>query len=162
MVSQPLGRIGRVPMPNAVRVRLALATLFGVFLIPVLLSSLRGLTHVVSCRQEVTQPFEVVFDTNNEPLLTSSAVVQASDPVCSSLRADLSVASEGPNRLAVTVPITNSGEGAWRGTVRLRVGNTIIPIQIGLVPAGTTKSETIVLRLPEGATGFDGSLLIGP
>lgn len=149
-------------MPDSFRVRLALAVLFGVFLIPVLLSSLRGLTHVVSCQQAVAQPFEVVFDADNEPLLTSSAVVEASDPVCSSLRSDLSVASRGPNRLAVTVPITNDGEAAWRGTVSLRVGNTHIPIQIGLIPPGTTKSETIVLRLPEGATGFDGSLLIGP
>jgi hypothetical protein len=150
-------------MPSSLRIRLALATLFGVFLIPVLLSSLRGLTHLVSCRQEVAQPFEVVFEGDSDPLLTSSALVEAgSDPVCSSLRADLSVASVGPNRLAITVSITNQGEGAWRGTVSLRVGNTLIPIQIGLIPAGATRSETIVLKLPEGATGFDGSLLIGP
>jgi hypothetical protein len=46
--------------------------------------------------------------------------------------------------------------------VRLQVGNTVIPFQIGLVPAGETRSETIVLRLPAGTTGFSGSLLIGP
>lgn len=150
-------------MPATLRVRLALATLFGIFLIPVMLSSLRGLTHVVSCRQEVAQPFEVEYGVGDEPLLTSSAIVSAaSDPVCSSLSADLSVSSEGRNRLAVTIPISNRGEGDWRGTVSLRVGDTLIPIQIGLVPAGTTRSETVLLRLPDGATGFDGLLLIGP
>jgi hypothetical protein len=145
------------------RVRLALVALFGVFLIPVMLSSLRGLTHVVSCRQEVAHPFEVEFGEDEEPLLISSAVTSANaDPVCSSLSADLEVRGSGPNRLEVTIPISNQGTGDWRGTVSLRVGGTLIPIQIGLVRAGTTKSETIVLRLPDGATGFEGSLLIGP
>jgi hypothetical protein len=75
---------------------------------------------------------------------------------------DVSVSARGPNEIAVTVPITNEGLTAWRGTVRLRVGRTVIPFQIGLVPAGETRSETIVLRLPDGTTGFSGSLLIGP
>ncbi|HEY7563345.1 MAG TPA: hypothetical protein VIA81_00295 [Acidimicrobiia bacterium] len=150
-------------MPFDLRVRLALVALFGVFLIPVMLSSLRGLTHVVSCRQEVAHPFEVEFGSGEEPLLVSSAVIsETTDPVCSSLAADLEVRSTGQNRLELTIPIANRGTGDWRGTVSLRVGGTLIPIQIGLVPAGTTKSETIVLRLPDGTTGFEGSLLIGP
>lgn len=137
--------------------------LFGVFLIPVGLSSLRGLTHVVSCREEVARPFEVAFGQADAPILTGSAVVVAGqESLCGGLDADLSVTARGPNQIAVTIPITNHGDRDWRGTVTLRVGTTSIPIQIGLIPAGATRSETVVLRLPDGTTGFSGQLLIGP
>jgi hypothetical protein len=138
------------------------AVLFGVFLIPVMLSSLRGLTHVVSCTDEVEQPFQVQF-TNGDAVLTGSAVVVAeAEETCGQLTAEMSVRADGANRLAVTIPITNRGEGAWRGTVRLEVGSTVIPVAIGLVPAGETRSETVILRLPDGVSNFHGSLLIGP
>jgi hypothetical protein len=150
-------------VPALLRPRVALAVLFGVFLIPVLLSSLRGLTHVVSCRGEVEQPFTVTFGPDGEPLLTGSAMVEGGEGrMCDWLVSELAVETAGPHRLEVTIPITNNGAGAWRGTVQLRVGTTVIPIGIGLVPAGTTKSETVILRLPEGVSSFDGSLLVGP
>lgn len=154
----------RVPVPALLRPRLAVLVLFGVFLIPVVLSSLRGLTHVVSCTREIARPFEVAVGDEERPVITGSAVVEAgAEQQCGgALNVDVSVSARGPNEIAVTVPITNEGPTAWRGTVRLRVGNTVIPFQIGLVAAGETRSETIVLRLPEGTTGFSGSLLIGP
>lgn len=153
-----------VPVPALLRPRLAVFVLFGVFLIPVAFSSLRGLTHVVTCTSEIARPFEVAVGTEDRPVITGSAVVEAgaTEPCGGALEVDVSVAARGPNEIAVTVPITNEGTAPWRGTVRLRVGNTVIPFQIGLVPAGETRSETIVLRLPDGTTGFSGSLLIGP
>jgi hypothetical protein len=122
------------------------------------------LTHVVSCTREIDRPFEVEVGDEERPVITGSAVVEAGevDPCGGSLLVDVSVSASGPNEIEVTVPIRNDGESAWRGTVRLRVGDTVIPFQIGLVPAGESRSETIVLRLPEGTTGFSGSLLIGP
>ena len=154
----------RGPVPALLRPRLAVLVLFGVFLIPVFLSTLRGLTHVVSCTREIARPFEVAVGDEERPVITGSAVVEAgAEQQCGgALNVDVSVSARGPNEIAVTVPITNEGVTPWRGTVRLRVGNTVIPFQIGLVAAGETKSETIVLRLPEGTTGFSGSLLIGP
>ncbi|HJU81766.1 MAG TPA: hypothetical protein VJ796_08445 [Acidimicrobiia bacterium] len=150
-------------MPPLLRLRLAMALLLGVFLIPVGLSSLRGLTHVVSCQGAIAQPFEVRFGEDGTPLLTGSRVVEAGDdPVCANLNTDLSMRDAGPNRLEVTVPIENRGTDPWRGTVSLVVGGVFIPVEIGLVPPGETRSETIVLRLPEGLTQFDGELLIGP
>jgi hypothetical protein len=141
---------------------LAVAVLFGVFLIPVVLSSMRGLTHVVSCASEVERPFAVEF-TEGEATLTGSAVVVAGgESLCGQLTAEMSARADGPNRLAVTIPITNQGEGAWRGTVQMQVGATTIPVAIGLVPAGETRTQTVVLRLPEGVSSFQGSLLIGP
>jgi len=154
----------RSPVPALLRPRLAVFILFGVFLIPVVLSSLRGLTHVVSCTREIARPFEVAVGDGERPVITGSAVVEAgaAQQCGGTLDVDVSVSARGPNEIAVTVPITNKGLTPWRGTVRLRVGNTVIPFQIGLVPAGETRSETIVLRLPDGTTGFSGSLLIGP
>ena len=140
-----------------------MALLLGVLMIPVVLSSLRGLTHVVSCQEAIAQPFEVSFGSEGTPLLTGSRLVEAgSDPVCANLRTDISMREAGPNRLEVTVPIENRGANPWRGTVSLVVGGVFIPVQVGLVPPGETRSETIVLRLPEGVTEFDGELLIGP
>ncbi len=137
--------------------------LLGVFLIPIVLSSLRGLTHVVSCEAAIAQPFEVRFGSDGTPILTGSRLVEAgADPVCMNLRTDLSMREAGPNRLEVTVPIENRGGDPWQGTVSLEVGGVLIPVQIGLVPPGQTRSETIVLRLPEGVTELDGELLIGP
>jgi hypothetical protein len=142
---------------------MALVVLFGVFLIPIGMSSLRGLTHVVSCSDEVAHLFDVDFAEDGSATLTGSTQVQAdTDPVCGALASDLAVKADGPNRLQVTVPIENRGTDAWRGTVSLEVGGTTIPIRIGLVPPGETRSETIVLRLPDGVTGFAGRLLIGP
>ena len=151
-------------MPALLRTRVVLLALFGVFLIPVVLSTVRGLTHVVSCTREIARPFEVAVGDDDRPVLAGSAVVEAGEaPQCGgALKANVEVSAKGPNEIAVTVPITNAGEAAWRGTVSLRVGNTVIPFHVGLVPAGETRSETIVLRLPDGTTGFTGSLLLGP
>jgi hypothetical protein len=157
------GPYHRSVVPLLLRIRLAMALLLGVFLIPVGLSSLRGLTHVVSCQGAIAQPFEVRFGEDGTPLLTGSRLIEAgSDPVCANLRTNLSMRDAGPNRLEVTVPIENRGTDPWRGTVSLVVSGVFIPVQIGLVPPGETRSETLVLRLPEGVTQFDGELLIGP
>lgn len=149
-------------VPALLRSRLAVVVLFGIFLIPVILSSLRGLTHVVSCSSEVERPFQVEF-VDGEAILTGSAVVVAGEEkVCGQLDTAMSVRAEGPNRVAVTIPISNQGAGAWRGTVQLTVGNTVVPVEFGLVPAGESRMETVILRLPEGISLFQGSLLIGP
>jgi hypothetical protein len=150
-------------MPALLRWRMAVAVMFGIFLIPVGLASLRGLTHVLVCQEQVEQPFEVIFEPGEGPILTGSTVVRPdSGLLCDALTADLSVVAPEPNRIDVTIPITNSSSSPWRGTVQLVVGNTQIPVSIGLLRAGETHSETLRLRLPDGTTAFDGSILIGP
>jgi hypothetical protein len=150
-------------VPLLLRLRLALAALFGILLIPIALSSMRGLTHIVSCSREISKPFTVMFDSEGAPTLTGSSVIEAgTDPVCRLLSSEISIRTVGPNRLEVTVPIANGGDDPWQGTVALQVGSVEVPVRIGLVPAGQTRSETLVLNLPEGVTGFSGELLIGP
>ncbi|MGH2809124.1 MAG: hypothetical protein ACRDKT_17810, partial [Actinomycetota bacterium] len=59
-------------MPPILRSRLALVALMGAFLIPIGMSSLRGLTHVLSCKQEARQPFTVIVSPVGEPEVLSS------------------------------------------------------------------------------------------
>jgi hypothetical protein len=137
--------------------------LFGVFLIPIGLSSMRGLTHVLTCSEEIRKPFEVTFDESGSPLLTGSSQVEAgSEERCGAVRADVSMRSAGANQIEVTIPITNDGTEPWQGTVSLQVGDVEIPVRIGLVPPGETRSEDLLLNLPQGVTGFSGELLLGP
>ena len=49
-------------MPSILKSRIAIVALLAVFLIPVGTSSLRGLTHVLTCEAEVEKPFSVIFE----------------------------------------------------------------------------------------------------
>lgn len=141
---------------------MAAVVLVAIFLIPLGLLNLRGLTHVVSCEDQVRQPFQVVFSAG-QPVLTGSTVVEPDDgPLCGVLDAGLSVSSPGPNRLDITVPIDNLSDQDWRGTIELAVGETKVPVPIGLVPAQGSRTEVVQLHLPDGTTQVDGLLLIGP
>jgi hypothetical protein len=140
-----------------------MVTLLGLVLIPAGLTSLRGLTHVLTCSENVEQPFEVVFLEGEGPILTGSTQVRPNQGLlCGALSASVSVSSSEANRLDLTIPISNLSNAPWRGTVRLKVAETRVQVPIGVVPAGETRSETIHLRLPDGVTTLDGSLLIGP
>ena len=143
--------------------RIAFATLFAVFLIPIALSSLRGLSHTITCREPVETPFQVLLFPDAPPIVTGSAVV---DPdggsLCGGLGLDLSVGVLPDGRVEVEIPLDNPTSADWFGTVQLEVAGTRVPVDLGKVEAGGTRIERVALRLPEGTTEFDGSLLVGP
>ena len=60
------------------------------------------------------------------------------------------------------VPITNRSDLEWHGTVKLELEATSLPVRIGSIPPGDTRSDEVTLRLPPGTHELDGSLLIGP
>ena len=67
------------------------------------------------------------------------------------------------DRADLTLAITNGSDYGWRGSVRLDLGGTTIPVDIGHVGPGETASETFEVRLDSGRTyEVAGSLLIGP
>ena len=141
--------------------------MLGAFLIPVGTSSLRGLTHVLACEEQAKAPFTVVFEEGQPPtFLSATGRITAEEPtstrICGDLTLNLSVAEASPGKVAVHVPITNNGEFEWRGTVALKAGNTTVPINIGSIKPGVTEKEVVEVRLEEGTTQLDGSLLIGP
>jgi hypothetical protein len=151
-------------MPPALRSRIALVVLLGAFLIPIATSSLRGLTHVLTCRDQTAIPFTIQTPEVGDPLILSSRAISRDAPegVCGGLVFDMGVGPAGPGRVELRLPITNKTKFDWKGTVRLRVGNTVVPVDIGEIKAGRTAVDTVQVKVSPGVLQVDGSLLIGP
>ncbi len=150
-------------MPPILRSRLALLALLGAFLIPIGMSSLRGLTHILTCKEEARQPFTVVV-TDGRPEVLSSVRIGRDDTgrLCGGLTLETQARPGTGGNIMLVLPITNHTENPWRGTVSVRIGKTTIPVDIGEVPAGETRQDSIDLELEKGTTELSGSLLIGP
>jgi hypothetical protein len=157
-------------MPSALRAQVALIALFGVLLIPIGTSSLRGLTHILTCQEAAAAPFTIQVPEDGPPSIQSSITIER-DPdgsipdtsVCGGLTLDVLIGSETEDRANVTLSITNGSEYGWRGSVQLQLDEIDIPIDIGEIGSGETASDEFELRLDEGSTyEIQGDLLIGP
>ena len=151
-------------MPPIMRSRLALLLLLGAFLIPVGMSSLRGLTHILTCKEAAKQPFTVVVN-DGRPEVLSSIRIGREDTgrLCGGLALETKARAGEEGAIKLVLPITNHTEHPWRGTVSVVIGDTTIPVDIGEVPAGETRQDSIDLELEEGSTTeLNGTLLIGP
>ena len=150
-------------MPSILRSRLALLALLGAFLIPIGMSSLRGLTHVLTCREETKQPFTVVI-TDGRPEVLSSIRIGRRDTgrLCGGLSLETQARAGDDDEITLVLPITNHTDDPWRGTVSVVIGSTTIPVDIGEIPAGETRQDSISVNLDQGTTEVSGSLLIGP
>ena len=157
-------------MPSALRAQVALIGLLAVLLIPIGTSSLRGLTHILTCRDRSATPFSVDVPERGPPTISSSVVIErepsgeiASHEICGGLTLDLIMGSRREHRTDVTLVIKNNSEFGWRGSVQLQLGDTPIPIDIGGIAAGGTATDDFELRLDSGRRyEIEGSLLIGP
>ena len=141
----------------------------GAFLIPIGMSSLRGLTHVLVCEKEVKQPFTMVVTASGEPqILSSTRLARAPEAapngrgICGGLLIEPRARSEGRGRIAFTLPVRNLTDHIWRGTIAVRLGSIQIPVDVGEVGPGETGSDTILLNLDPGEHKVDGSLFVGP
>jgi len=155
------GDTGRVPV--LLKTRLAAVALIGIFLIPIGGSALRGMSHVLTCSEQVAKPFQVMV-VDNFPIVTGASTLAPSEDrtLCGGLVVDMAVVVVEEGSLGLTVAIANTSVNDWFGTVQLSVGGTRIPVDLGKVEAGQEAERTIPLRVPEGTVEFDGSLLIGP
>jgi hypothetical protein len=151
-------------MPSALRSRIALVVLLGTFLIPLGTSSLRGLTHLLTCREAARVPFTLVVPEDGPPVITSSNVITRDEEVgvCGGLVLDLGVGPSTPGKVRLRLPITNHTDFDWRGTVRLDLGGTVVPVDIGEIKSGQTAVDTVTVKVDPGELQVDGSLLIGP
>jgi hypothetical protein len=154
----------QVPLPPILRSRLALLGLLGIFLIPLGLSSLDGLTHVTTCRAATKAPFTLQVPDRGEPLVTSAATLtpDQANGLCGGLSLDIAVGTDRPGRVRVTMPITNHTEHTWRGSVKLVVGGVTLPVGIGEIEPGETEADSISVKVDPGLHEITGSLLIGP
>ena len=153
-------------MPSILRSRIALVSMLGAFLIPIGMSSLRGLTHVLTCEQEAKTPFSIIILEDGEPTMTSSTRITREEPqdtqVCEGLTLNVSVEAIDEERIGIQVPITNTSAYPWRGTVRLQLNKLSIPVDIGEIAAGATETDTVEVSPPRGTSELNGALLIGP
>lgn len=154
-------------MPAALRSRLAFIALLGAFLIPLGLSSLRGLGHVLTCDQSAETPFTIEIDELGRAQIQSSTKIDQSTlhGLCGGLFLDMRAAGEGQGKVRFAVAIRNQTEFPWRGTVKLSVRGgavTTLPLGIGEIGPGGTGQDTVEFTLPPGSHELDGSLLIGP
>jgi len=143
---------------------MALIALLGAFLIPILLSSLQGLTHVLTCQQATNVPFTVQLPEHGQPTISSSSVITRgqANGLCGGLRLDMRVGQESANKVKIILPVANGTKNDWQGSVKLKLGGTTVPVRIGGIPAGQTRQDTIHFRVDPGTHEINGSLLIGP
>ncbi len=157
-------------MPSALRAQVALIGQLGVLLIPIGTSSLRGLTHILTCQEAAATPFSIEVPVDGPPSITSSATIERNPDgsvpdrsVCGGLTLDLLIGSRTEDRADVTLAITNESEYGWRGSVQLQLDDLDIPIDIGEIDSGETAQDDFELRLDEGESyEIEGDLLIGP
>lgn len=157
-------------MPSALRAQVALIGLLAVLLIPIGTSSLRGLTHVLTCREASATPFSVVVPEDGLPIISSSTVIErdpsgevVSNEVCGGLVLDLEMGPSEGARAQMVLRITNNSDFGWRGSVQLDLGGIDIPIDIGQIPAGGTASDDVTVNLTRNRQyEIQGNLLVGP
>jgi len=151
-------------MPSILKSRVAIVLILGVFLIPIAASSLRGLTHVLTCEENVAAPFSVIVAEDGSAVVTSSATGQTGEDsgLCGGLAVDLKARAESDGRLNLTVRVTNNSAYPWQGTVDLSLNRMVIPVAIGRIDPAETGTDTVVFHLDPGAHLLTGSLLVGP
>ena len=151
------------PMPRTLRSRIALFLLLGAFLIPVATSSLRGLTHVLTC-SAAEIPFSVDVRGDAAPTIIRARSLErgGEEEACEGLDFEFRGGPAGPGHVNFAMEVTNGSDFDWHGSVKLRVGGDVVPLDIGEIRRGTTAGDTVRLRVPEGQTEVSGALLVGP
>ena len=118
----------------------------------------------MTCKESAEQPFTVIV-TDGQPEVLSSMRIGRGDTgrLCGGLTLETKARSSTERReITLLLPITNHTKHLWRGTVSVVIDNTTIPVDIGEVPAGETRQDTIDVEVNSGTTELNGSLLIGP
>jgi hypothetical protein len=157
-------------MPSTLRAQVALVGFLAALLIPIGTSSLRGLTHILTCQEQAATPFSVEVPETGPPVVSSSWVLERDEhgtplgeDLCGGLHLDLAVGTATEERAEVTVTIENRSRFGWRGTVQLHLDDTTIPLDIGTVSAGSSATDSVELRVRAGRSyEIEGSLLVGP
>jgi len=142
-----------------------MVTLLGIFLIPVANSTLRGLTHVLTCEAAVDATLQIDNTVGDDSVLLSADTITADDEdgLCGGLSVDLQLASTTDDAADVVVEIVNDTDVDWQGSVELEFSGISVPVAIGDIAAGETATDTITLSIePDRTYEISGTLLIGP
>ena len=151
-------------MPFTLRGRAALFALLAIFLIPIGMSSLKGLTQVVTCSKRTEAPYTLQIARGRPPVVVTSSRIEPGEPlgVCGGLVFDLRSRSESPTDITMIIAVHNTSKAQWRGTVQLLIAGTSYPVPIGTIDPGKSGTAEILHHLRPGPYELTGSLLIGP
>lgn len=152
-------------LPTSLRARIAVVTLLGIFLIPVATSSLRGLTHVLTCEASVDATVEIDGTAGDDTVLLSADTITVDEDggLCGGLDVDLQLASATDDEAVVAIEVTNRTDVDWQGSVELELSGTAVPVAIGAIDAGETAIDRVTLAIEPGRSyEISGTLLIGP
>ncbi len=134
-------------------------------MIPLLTSSLGGLTHRVSCRTAFTPDFDVLADGTTKALVSSSIVLTRDGPTtptpCPGFSIDALVNPSGPTTLSTSLSATNASTSSARATAQISVGGKTSFISIGVIDSGKTAQKTFVVHVPKGPSVLKARLLLG-
>lgn len=157
-------RVVRQRLSSCATAKLAVAGLMGSFLIPITTSTLNGLTHLVSCTAAVDQSFAITaVDSKRAVIIGSSEVVRKPpEGDCAAVELNMVVRPDGKGYVRIAMPVSNQSSRAFRATVKLRLGDLRIPVPVGLVGPGQTKSKDLRIRLARDLKVVNATLLIGP
>ncbi|HEY2666700.1 MAG TPA: hypothetical protein VGK51_07675 [Actinomycetota bacterium] len=151
-------------MPPTLRSRIALLGAAACLFLPVIWSSPRGLTHLLTCQQKTQTPFSIFINQKSQPVLTTSLAELGTgeSSLCGGLDVDLRASVKGDSTVTMTVFLRNNTVHPWRGTVDLTVGNLMLPLSLGRIGPRGTGSASEDLHLLPGAHDLEGALLLGP
>jgi hypothetical protein len=154
-------------LPVSLRAKMAAVMLLGIFFIPFATSDLRGLSHVLTCRDSVATSLYVDGGSDDQGSVLGSADTVTREDVglglCGGLLVDLQLTSSRADRALVLVAITNATDHGWQGSVTLDFQGAPVPVSIGSIRPGATATDTVEVRIPEGRSyEINATLLIGP
>ncbi len=100
---------------------IALVAMLGAFLIPILSSSLRGLTHVLTCEEPTPAPFTMIVPETGPPQVISSQVITRGqeEGLCGGLKVNLRAGASGTETIRMTVEIQTTPISYGRGPSNL-------------------------------------------
>jgi hypothetical protein len=151
-------------MTSTLKSRIGMLAAAAVFFLPVVWSSPRGLTNLVTCGQQSLTPFSVVMDQHLVPTLTTSLAETRGTKLtlCGGLALNMGATAGKAGAVTMHVTLTNDTPHPWRGTVTLGLGSLVLPIRMGEIGPGETTAASETLHLSPGTHQVSGTLLLGP
>ena len=159
-------------MSPALRSRIAVAGLLGVFLIP-LVHSATGRTHALTCRRDLAAVSLKVGPDGTVAVGSATGVrrndgpkprttVFASPSVCGGLLPSVAVHTDTARAIRLEMGISNRTVHRWHVTMRVQVGDSQVPIDLGALKSGESRSPSLRIDLGPGTTELRVVFFAGP
>src|SRR3546814_18644724 len=131
------------------RAQFACVGLLAVLLIPIGTSSLRGLTHILTCQDDSATPFSLVVPDDGPPTISSSTVIERpapgeapSDQICGGLTPDHVMSAPANHRAELPLALANARYSRWPASGHTRLDAHKIPIDTDTIDTADNATPT--------------------